>query len=63
MNNEKELCIDKVLEEFRPKTGTLMLMLSVKEYEDLVRLIGNRAYEYGWIEGMVDAKYAKKSKA
>jgi hypothetical protein len=63
MNNEKELCIDKVLEEFRPKTGTLMLMLSVKEYEDLVRLIGNRAYEYGWIEGMADAKYAKKSKA
>ena len=63
MNNEKELCIDKVLEEFRPKTGTLMLMLSVKEYEDLVRLIGNRAYEYGWIEGMSDAKYAKKSKA
>jgi hypothetical protein len=38
-------------------------MLSVKEYEDLVRLIGNRAYEYGWIEGMADAKYAKKSKA
>ena len=63
MNSERELCIDKVLEEFRPKDGTLMLMLSVKEYEDLVRLIGNRAYEYGWIEGMADAKYAKKSKA
>jgi len=62
MNYERELCIEKVLEEFRPKTGTLMLMLSLKEYEDLVRLIGNRAYEYGWMEGMADAKYAKKSK-
>jgi len=62
MNYERELCIEKVLEEFRPKTGTLMLMLSAKEYEDLVRLIGNRAFEYGWMEGMADAKYAKKSK-
>jgi len=63
MSDEREVYIDKVLEEFRPKTGTLMLMLSIKEYEDLVRLIGNRAYEYGWMEGMADAKYAKKSKA
>jgi len=51
MNNEKELCIDKVLEEFRPKTGTLMLMLSVKEYEDFVRLIANRADREGWKGG------------
>jgi hypothetical protein len=63
MTTDREVYIEKVLEEFRPKTGTLMLMLSLKEYEDLVRLIGERAYEYGWIEGMADASYAKKSNA
>ena len=63
MTTVREVYIDQVLEEFRPKTGTLMLMLSLKEYEDLVRLIGDRAYEYGWIEGMADASYAKKLKA
>jgi hypothetical protein len=61
MTTVREVYIDQVLEEFRPKTGTLMLMLSLKEYEDLVRLIGERAYEYGWAEGMADASYTKKS--
>lgn len=62
MTENQRIAIDKVVEEFRPKKDTLMLMMSAREYEYLVRDISRRAYEYGWEEGMADAPFAKKSK-
>lgn len=53
------LAIDKVCEEFRPNKVGMMVMLSMKEYQELVRLIATKGVEYGWYEGMDDAKYVK----
>jgi len=54
------LAIDKVCEEFRPRKGDMMVMMSMKEYQGLVRLIATKGVEYGWYEGMDDAKYVKE---
>jgi len=32
----------------------------MKEYQGLVRLIATKGVEYGWYEGMDDAKYVKE---
>lgn len=62
MSENKQIAIDKVAQEFSAGDKALMVMLSVAEYDGLIRMVADRAYKYGWEEGMSDAKYSDTSK-
>lgn len=61
MNREEELQlrIDKLCEEFRASRDMAMVVMSRDEYQSLIRTVVSRSVQAGWEEGMEDAKYCK----
>jgi hypothetical protein len=54
-----QLRIDKLCEEFRASRDMAMVMMSRDEYQQLIRTVVTRSVQAGWEEGMEDAKYVK----
>jgi len=54
-----QLRIDKLCEEFRASRDMTMVMMSRDEYQQLIRTVVTRSVQAGWEEGMEDAKYVK----
>jgi hypothetical protein len=56
-----QLRIDKICEEFRASRDMAMVAMSRAEYQQLIRTVVTRSVQAGWEEGMEDAKYAKRA--
>ena len=56
---ELQLKIDKICEEFRASRDMAMVVMSRAEYQALIRTVVTRSVQAGWEEGMEDAKYCK----
>ena len=56
---ELQLRIDKLCEEFRASRDMAMVVMSRAEYQQLIRMIVTKSVQVGWEEGMEDAKYSK----
>tara|TARA_R110000822_G_scaffold35007_9_gene98891 strand:+ start:1227 stop:1433 length:207 start_codon:yes stop_codon:yes gene_type:complete len=58
---EIQLGIDKICEEFRASRDVAMVVMSRAEYQQLIRTVVSRSVQAGWEEGMADSKYVKSS--
>lgn len=54
-----QLRIDKLCEEFRASRDMAMVVMSRDEYQQLIRTVVTRSVQAGWEEGMEDARYMK----
>lgn len=56
---ELQLRIDKLCEEFRASRDLTMVAMTRDEYQQLIRMVVTKSIQAGWEEGMEDAKYSK----
>jgi hypothetical protein len=52
MNEDTDLSIARVCEEFRPSSDMAMVVMTRAEYESVVKAIASKAVEYGFYDGL-----------